>query len=383
MRRTGPASVSRRAVLLGGAAALGTATALPTAPVCAGGAAGSRGLAARAALKGLLFGASFATHELDKPYGPGYAELYKSEARILTSELELKLSTLRPSADRLDFAPADRLVAFARESGHVLHGHTLIWNDALPAWVGRLDTVEREQLLETHIFSVLERYRHGIPTWDVVNEPIAPWDHLPGNLRGGAFYDALGDGYIAKSFSLARAAAPNARLFLNEAQTESDDENGRVFRESLKALLQRLKDEGVPVDGVGLECHLDTRRPYDFPRFADFVAQLGEMGFDLAISELDVNDAGLSDDPNERDAQVADIYGRFLKAVLAVKAVRRLTLWQMADHTSWLYYEDLDHHPRVRRRPRPLPFDAKFQRKRAWHAIARALDDMPARPEAG
>ena len=232
-------------------------------------------------------------------------------------------------------------------------------------------SVERRRLLE--------RYGAVVPTWDIVNEPIAPWDKLPGNLRNGAFYAALGADYIANSYRLARKVAPEARLYLNEAQTESADDNGEVFRKSLLELLKRLKGEGVPIDGVGFESHLDSKRPYDFPRFAAFVEEIAAMGFEIAISELDINDHAWPADPNTRDRLVAGMYRNFLSAVLPVKAVKRLTLWQIADHTSWMYYDDVANNPKAVRRPRPLPFDSAFKKKPAWDAIAEALDAMPAR----
>lgn len=379
MTRAIPPPIDRRRLLCGGAAlGLSSLAASPGRGLAATGPA-EESLGALAAAKGLRFGASFATHELDAPYGPAYSELYAREARMITSELELKLFTLRPDALTLDFAPADRLLAYAQESDLALHGHTLVWNDGLPDWMKRLSPGEIRHLLDAHLMSVLERYRDGIPTWDVVNEPIAPWDRLPGNLRGGAFYEAMGEDYIAQSFRLAREYAPRCKLILNEAQTESDDENGRVFRESFLALVKRLTSEGVPIDGIGLECHLDTKRPYDFPRFAAYIEELATLVPDIAISEFDVNDRSLPDDIAQRDVAVADIYRRFLGAVLAVKAVRRLTLWQLADHTSWMYYDDARENPASGRRPRPLPFDDRFQPKRARAAIAEALAAMPAR----
>ena len=371
--------LSRRSVLASGLSAAGTGLVSRAPLLYAADANATADLGALAASKGLLFGASFSTYELDKPYGAAYANMYRRDARILTSELELKMFEMRPAAHKLDFGPADRLVAFAGKAGFAVHGHTLIWNDGLPEWIKALAPGQVEHLLEAHILSVLERYKDDIPSWDVVNEPIGPWDDLPGNLRGGPFYAALGEDYIAKSFKLARKVAPKARLVLNEAQTESDDENGQTFRDSFLALVRRLKDQGAPIDVIGLECHLDSRRPYDFPRFAGFLETLADLGFELAISELDVNDAAFARDPSKRDAQVADLYRRFLTAVLPVRAVRRLTTWQLADHTSWLYYDDVSGKPKATRRPRPLPYDNKFQRKPAWYAIAEALDAAPHR----
>jgi endo-1,4-beta-xylanase len=369
--------LTRRATLAGGAITLAGA-ALPRF-ARAGIGEEKDSLGALAAAKGLRFGASFAVHELEEPYGPAYAEIYRRETKVIASEVELKLQTLRPTANTLEFGPADRLFAFAAENALAVRGHTLIWHDALPDWIERLGHGEAEQLLETHIEAVLERYRGRVLSWDVVNEPIAPWDRLPGNLRGGPFYAALGEGYIARSFRLARQIDPTARLVLNEAQTESEDEMGLVFRDSLSALLRRLRDIGVAIDVIGLQAHLDSRRPYDFPRFAAFVEELANEGYEIAISELDVNDQAFPADPRQRDQHVADLYTRFLGAVLQVKAVKTLVLWQLADSTSWLYRFDVEKYPRAQRRPRPLLYDQNFMKKRAWLAVAAALEAMPPR----
>lgn len=337
------------------------------------------GLGALAAQKGLLFGASFASHELDQPYARDYAAIYERDCAVLTPELELKLPILRPNAETLDFAPADRFFAFANAAKKKVRGHTLIWNDYLPDWINGLSSREAEQLLESHIATVISRYNDRVYSWDVVNEPIAPWDRLPGNLRKGAFYSALGEDYVARSFRAARRVAPSAQLVLNEAQTESDDENGQTFRDGLLGLLRRLKDNGAPIDAVGLQCHIDSGRPYDFAKFAGFVDEIAALGFGIAITELDVNDRAFTANVAERDNQVADVYRRFLKAVLPNKAIKTLTLWQMADHTSWMYYDDVAKFPLSPRHPRPLIYDQSFARKPSWFAVAQAFEDMPKR----
>ena len=363
---------TRRAVLQGGAAAAAMA-ALPAWAQDAG------SLGAKAAAKGLTFGASFSVAELDQSYGEAYGAMYVREAQVLTSELEFKMGILRPTADAIDFAPADRLVAFADTHQRGLRGHTLIWNDYLPDWIHALGPSEVEHLLETHIVTVLERYKDRVASWDIVNEPIGPWDRLPGNLRKGPFLTALGEDYISRSFEIARRTAPEIELVLNEAQTESDDENGETFRSSLFGLVQRLQDKGAPIDAIGLQCHIDTARPYDFAKFAAWVESLAGLGYRILLTELDVNDRALPGDTAKRDKAVAKMYRNFLGELLQVKAVSTLTLWQMADHTSWLYYDAVQKTPRAIRRPRPLIYDIGFRRKRAWDAVAEAIDAMPAR----
>ncbi len=366
--------VTRRAILGGCAAAL-------TLPVSRAwpAAAEGRSLGQRAATKGLAFGASFSTEELNKPYADRYAAIYAEDCRVLTSELEFKMYALRPSADTLDFGPADKLLAVATAHQQAVRGHTLIWNDAQPDWVKRLGPGEVEHLLETHIETVMERYRGRVASWDVVNEPIGPWDHQPGNLRTGPYYATFGEAYIAKSFEIARRIDPKAELVLNEAQTESNDENGATFRASLLALLKRLKDRGAPIDTIGLQSHIDTARPYDFARFADFVREIIALGYGVAITELDVNDRALDGAPKVRDPEIAKIYRDYLAAVLPITEIKTLTLWQLADHTSWLWYDAVAKGTTGTRLPRPLLYDQAFNKKPAWYAIADAFEAMPAR----
>ena len=371
-------ALSRRAVLKASTAAFVIQT-LPAIEAALAAVESEPSLASLADAKGVLFGASFASHELDREYAAAYGEIYKRDCAVLTTELELKLPILRLDAGTIDFAPADKFFAFASEAQKKVRGHTLIWNDYLPDWIKRLGPGEVEHLLEAHIETVIDRYRTQVVSWDVVNEPIAPWDRLPGNLRSGAFYSALGENYIARSFREARRVLPNGHLVLNEAQTESDDENGQTFRDALLALLKRLKDQGAPINAVGLQCHLDSARPYDFPRFAAFIEDIAALGFEIAITELDVNDRAFPADVKERDAKVADVYRRFLASVLPIKAIKTVTLWQMADHTSWMHYEDAAKPAKKQRNPRPLIYDANFKRKPSWFAVAEALDKMTAR----
>ena len=336
-------------------------------------------LGALAAEKGLLFGGSFSVAELDATGGAKYGDLYKQQAQVLTSELEFKIASLRPTPDSVNFGPAERLIAFAKANGQKVRGHTLIWNDYLPDWIKALGPLETERFLEQHLILVMSRYRGQVFEWYVVNEPIGPWDKLPGNLRGGLFYAALGESYIERSFRLAKQLDPSARLFLNEEQTETDDENGRVFRQSFLALLRRLADKGVPITGVGLQCHLTSKAPYNFEKFAAFIHEIAALGFEISITELDVNDAAFPDSVTDRDKRVAQLYAQFLSSVLPIQAVKLLTTWQMMDEKSWLWYSDVEKKPTARRRPRPLLFDGRYKPKPAYYAVADALRASPAR----
>lgn len=372
-------NLQRRDVLIGA----GTLGALATlSPLCAACAPSppSSGLGEIAAEKGILFGASLAVHELDRDHGARYRDLYLHDARILTSELEFKLSMLRPDENALDFHGADRLVEFAAQTSMAVRAHTLIWDDDVPGWIDRLAPAGISGLLDMHVTSVMQRYAGTIRYWDVVNEPIGPWDRKPGNLRAGPFYRALGEAYIARAFRAARAAASVSDvLVLNEAQCETADETGETFRASLLALLHRLIDQGAPIDAIGFQSHLRLAAPYDFPAFGAFLADVASLGLEIHVTELDVNDSSVEGDVATRDRAVAQMYGAYLDAVLKVEAVKVVETWQLCDATSWMNDPAIQARMGVRSQRRPLPYDLRFQRKAAWYAIAQALDAAPPR----
>lgn len=369
-------SLDRRSFLTGAA---GCAAGLGLASSYSYSARTADNLGAIAHSRGIVFGASFAVHELDRPHGETYANTYAREARVVTSELEFKLSSTRPAPGVFDTRGAQRLIDWAKPHGIDVRAHTLIWDDDVPDWIKALPPERMAPLLDEIITSAAQ-FAPAIRYWDVVNEPIGPWDHQPGNLRKGPFYSAMGEDYIATAFHTARARyGAAAVLVLNEAQCETDDELGATFRASLLALLRRLKDRGAPINAVGLQSHLKLAAKYDLPRFSAFLADITALGYELHITELDVNDSGMHGSAAERDRAVAKLYGNYLEEVLRHTAVKVVQTWQLSDATSWMQDETIQRNMKLRADPRPLPYDVNFQRKRAWDAIAKALSEAPLR----
>jgi endo-1,4-beta-xylanase len=96
----------------------------------------------------------------------------------------------------------------------------------------------------------------------------------------------------------------------------------------------------------------------------------------IFITELDVQDLTFPADTGARDQAVAEIYSRFLTASLRQPAVRGVVTWGLSDNFSWI----AAYRPRKDGLPvRPLPFDAKYQPKAAYYAIAQTLESAPRR----
>jgi endo-1,4-beta-xylanase len=371
--------LDRRTVMQSAAASLLT-SALAPASLARNAVTAKPSLGAMAAAKGILFGASLATHELDKPTGASYAEMYRSDARIITSELEFKLSALRPSPDTIAYAGADRFLAFAERHAMAARAHTLLWNDDVPAWVSNLSNSAVARLLEEHITAVMSRYRGRVRTWDVVNEPIAPWESDRAKLRSGPFLRALGRDYMSRGLRLARAIDPSARLVVNEQGTERADARGEIFRAKFAELIEDLLAQGVPLDAVGVQCHMMPGNTLQPDAYARYLERFSRAGLEIHVTEFDVDDTGLSDDIRQRDAEVAAIYRDFLSAILANPRVTELVTWQIGDsHSGAHYAAQAKGTGAMMRMPRPLLYDDAYTRKPSWFAVRDVLLETPHR----
>jgi endo-1,4-beta-xylanase len=270
---------------------------------------GPASLKAHAVPKGLYTGAAVNLGLL--AHDPVYKQTLIDQYNIVVAENAMKWAALRPAPDQFDFSGADTLVSFAETHKMAIRGHNLCWHEALPNWFDATVTgANAQQYLTSHIATVAGRYKGKIRAWDVVNEAIAPRDGQPDGLRNGPWYKLLGPGFLDIAFHAARAADPHALLTYNDYGIETDSPEDTAKRDAVLALLKRMKKDGVPLDAVGIQSHLSAASASKIGAGLEaFVAACADLGLKVFITELDINDDGLTvDDPKARALLVAAIY---------------------------------------------------------------------------
>ena len=136
----------------------------------------------------------------------------------ITATNEMKWERIHPEPGKYHFGPADRFVEFGEEHGMHMVGHVLVWHSQTPRWVFRDsegNPVSRDTLLarmQSHIGTVVGRYRGRVHCWDVVNEAIDD----NGQMRDSPWLRIIGEDYIEKAFTFARQADPEAILIYND-----------------------------------------------------------------------------------------------------------------------------------------------------------------------
>jgi endo-1,4-beta-xylanase len=264
-------------------------------------------------------------------------EILLRDCSCLTPEIHLKWDSLEFTKGAFNFSPVDDLLRFAERHGKQLRGHTLLWEQSTPPWAKREILASRDwRLVAGHFSRLLSRYRGRIFEWDVVNEAIDTERGADG-LRASCFYRAFGPHYVERALREARTLDPAARLLINDYGFEYENPVDEARRTAFVDLLIRLKDAGAPLDGVGLQAHLDLSKGRIRPATIErFVRAIADLGLDVTITEFDVKESAARAPFDVRDERVAEHVRDYLDVVLAQPALRGLVTWGLSDKYSWL-----------------------------------------------
>ena len=306
------------------------------------------------------------------------AVLLAKHFNSITSGNDMKWDATEPTEGSFTFTQADAEVAFAQANNMHVRGHTLVWHNQTPAWVFQdasgnpLDNSPASQALLTqrmqnHIQTVMTHFGNAVPVWDVVNEPIDP--SQPDGFRRSPWFNILGPQYIDIALQAARAANPNAILYINDFDTTNP-----AHRDPLIALVNNLKSRGIPIDGIGHQMHNNV----DYPppqTVIDAVDLFAATGVEQAVTEMDVSIysatfptpfTSYTDIPQSRHTLVGYSYLGFIDALKHVQdKIVSLTIWGTSDDKSWLTSPT--------KVDAPLLFDPSLQAKPAYWALVDPL----------
>lgn len=314
------------------------------------------------------------------------AEVLKRHYNSLVAENVMKPINIQPEEGKFTFEEMDKIVEFAKENNMKLRGHTLIWHSQVPEWffldkegnkmVDETDPKQREKnkklllkRLETHVKTIVKRYKNDISSWDVVNEVVDD----NGQLRNSPWYQITGTDYIKVAFETAdRYAGKDAKLYINDYNTEIDPK-----RETLYNLVKELVEDGVPIDGVGHQAHIQI----GWPAIAEIektINMFADLGLDNQITELDVSLYGWPPKPayptyDEIPASVLDRqaahYDELFKLYEKLDdKISSVTFWGVADNHTWLNDRAEQYNDGVGA-DAPFVFDKDYNVKPAYWAI--------------
>ncbi len=311
---------------------------------------------------------------------PEQSALIKREFNSITAENDMKPEPTEPQEGQFNWENADRIANFCRANGIKLRGHCLMWHSQIGRWMTS-DNPTKEvfyQRMKNHIQAVVTRYKDVVYCWDVVNEAMEDNPNAEDPYRQSVMYKLCGDEFIAKAFQFAREADPNALLFYNDYNECDPVKSKRIYN-----MVKKMKDAGVPIDGIGMQGHYNIYGPTE-QQVDDAIALYKTVVKHIHVTELDIRvneEMGgqlrfSREGVNVTDSvkqHLADQYARVFRAFRKHKdVIDCVTFWNLGDRDSWLGAANY-----------PLPFDTEYKPKLAYNFIKdmkAPLWDMPKKP---
>ncbi|HEX2860296.1 MAG TPA: endo-1,4-beta-xylanase [Lacunisphaera sp.] len=241
----------------------------------------------------------------------------------VTPENSGKWGSVEGTRNTMNWTSLDAAYSHAKANGFKFKTHTLVWGAQYPAWITTLSDTEQRAEIEEWMTLLAARYP-DLWAVDVVNEPVKT--PLPfKNALGGD--GATGWDWVIKSFELARAKFPNAKLLINEYGTEND----AAARNQMLAIINLLKDRGL-IDGIGIQAHAFNLDGMTAAQMTTCLDAYAATGLDLYITELDIRGTGST---HTESAQAAK-YQELFPVMWAHPAVKGVTLWGYVSGQTWL-----------------------------------------------
>jgi GH35 family endo-1,4-beta-xylanase len=199
-----------------------------------------------------------------------------------------------------------------------------------------------------------------VSEWDVANECLDDdQTTIRSNpdgydLRTSVWTRAIGEDFIDSAFVYAHRADPDVLLYLNDYGVELQ---GKAKSMAFYNLAMRLKKSGIPIDGVGLQCHFSIG-DVDSVKLDNTIRKFAEAGLKCIITELDM---GIPSTSSQNLEEQARNYRVITDIVLNNDNCPNLIIWGLKDNNSW------------RDTSNPLLYTAGLSKKPAYFAVRSAL----------
>jgi len=294
-----------------------------------------------------------------------YKTTLDAQYNLITPENGCKWGATEPQRGQFNYGQCDTVHWFAMSSNQSFRGHNLCWGEGNPAWLtnGNYSPIEKRVILTNHIQNVMKHYGDAVLCWDVVNEAVA--DSGSEVFKTNVWYPAVPD-YVDLAFKTARATNPRVKLFYNDYNIASATGWSAAKSQKVYDLVKSMKTRGIPIDGVGLQLHVDLSYGADMlAGIKQNMQRYADLDLEIHMTEIDVSCAASGQTCTwtpEKAAQQAVIYQGLLQQCIDQPKCTNFETWGFTDKYTW---KTTANHP--------LPFDENYKPKPAFDSLLQTL----------
>ncbi len=227
-------------------------------------------------------------------------------------ENALKWYATEPEPGQINYADADRILAWSTQQNSPMRGHTLFWEGEQwqQPWVKKLSKAQLRSAVQHRTLEVCRRYRGKIREYDVLNEM----------LHGNFFRQRLGDGIVKDMFQWCHQADPSAILYVNDYNILTGQDLDAYVKE-----IRSLLKQGVPIGGIGIQAHI--REPITVAQIQRSLDTLAQFKLPLKLTEVSV--------VAPTAAGQAQVLSDLMRVAFAHPAVTGIYQWGFWEGAHW------------------------------------------------
>jgi len=279
------------------------------------------------------FGAALASHMFHPAANPEDVEKYKNvflkNFNSAVTENALKWYSMERAKGQIETDTVDTILDWTHRNEIPLRGHCIFWGVPrfIQDWIKELDDRELEDTLRKRALSVAERYRGRFVEYDLNNEM----------MHTNYYEDRLGEDITLKMAQWVKEGDPNAVLFINDFDILTGKEVERFV-----AHVRKLLDQGVPVEGLGVQghCHGLT---FDRDEVWSALDALAELGLPIRVTEFNVPgqrspfyfSKKLKMTPEQEETQAKELED-YYRICFAHPAVAGILMWGFWEAACWI-----------------------------------------------
>lgn len=300
--------------------------------------------------------------------------LLDREFSYITPENDFKQHNIYPRPGRWNWKQSDAWIEHAAANDQVIRLHGPV-SPQVSRWAkeDHRTAAELSENMEAFFTALCQRYgKYPHVKWmDVVNETVLPngnwFGPRPGTDKWENPWPKLGYDeshplrppiYIKRAFEIAKEHAPNTQLIINQHGSMQPAMWEKIF-----ATVEYLREQGLRVDGIGWQAHIDVGWEHEAGNpeaLAALIQRAHAMDLSFHVTEKNV----WLREEKDYEAQ-AETFAAVLRIVLENRHTGQVTwnVWNLSDADSWAALRHLN----------GCIFDYDYVPKPAYYALQRVL----------
>jgi endo-1,4-beta-xylanase len=203
-----------------------------------------------------------------------YKQKFQENFNSAVTENAVKWADMERRRNEVNYSIVDAMLEWTEENNIPLRAHNLFWGipQFVQSWVKELPDDELEQTIRNRAETVTARYRGRFDGYDLNNEMI----------HGNYYEERLGPDITRKMAEWARIGDPEIKIYLNDY----DILTGKKLPEYM-AHIRLLLDQGVPIDGIGVQGHLHAET-FDRSELKRALDSLAKFHLPILVTEFNM-----------------------------------------------------------------------------------------------